>query len=92
MIPGGRRKRELGWRCRPGECGAWWRAICLCVRPGRVLEVGGGGPGRQREFEEGLGKNYYTPLLLAKLGGTGEGEEKKTQLLRSSGLLLRIGK
>ena len=26
--------------------------------------------------EEGPEKNYYTPFLLAKLGGTGEGEKK----------------
>ena len=51
-IPGRRRKRNsLAGDAGLEECGAWWRAICLCVRPGRVLEVGGGGPGGQRELK-----------------------------------------
>ena len=61
-IPGRRRKRNsLAGDAGLGECGAWWRAICLCVRPGRVLEVGGGGPGRQRELKRARGRIITLP-------------------------------
>ena len=84
--PGEEEEKELlGWRCRPW--GVWslvesYLPVCAPWagtrgRRGRTWEAEGA--------EEGPGKNYYTPLLLVKLGGTGEGEEKKTQLLRSSG-------
>lgn len=76
--PGEEEEKELlGWRCRPW--GVWslvesYLPVCAPWagtrgRRGRTWEAEGA--------EEGPGKNYYTPLLLAKLGGTGEGEEKR---------------
>lgn len=84
-IPGRRRKRNsLAGDAGLGECGAWWRAICLCVRPGRVLEVGGGGPGRQRELKR-AGEELLHSLVAGQVRGNRRRGGKKTQLLRSSG-------